>query len=202
MNRSFLFDRCTFSVLDEAVAAACPGFSCGHPDLDDFFRHDAPLYSRQLLGKSYCFRLDDDPAEIVCAFTVSNDSIKVDTLPNSREKKVRKDIPRAKQMRRYPGVLIGRLGISERYKRRGIGSDLMDFIKSWFIDDANKTGCRFLIVDAYNEEAPLGYYEKNGFRYLFSSEEQEAEYTGFAPGTRLKTRLMYFDLIELVNPAR
>lgn len=128
--------------------------------LGRFFRQDAPLYSRQMLGKSYCFRLDEDPSVIVCAFTLSNDSIRVDILPNSREKKVQKDIPRSKQMRRYPGVLIGRLGINTEFAHRGIGSELMEFIKSWFIDAGNKTGCRFLIVDAYNEEIPLGYYQK------------------------------------------
>lgn len=63
-------------------------------------------------------------------------------------------------MRRYPGVLIGRLGINTEFAHRGIGSELMEFIKSWFIDAGNKTGCRFLIVDAYNEEIPLGYYQK------------------------------------------
>ena len=65
-------------------------------------------------------------------------------------------------MRRYPGVLIGRLGINVEFAHRSIGSELMEFIKSWFIDAGNKTGCRFLIVDAYNEEIPLGYYQKNG----------------------------------------
>lgn len=63
-------------------------------------------------------------------------------------------------MHRYPGVLIGRLGINKEYKHQGIGSDLMTFIKSWFIDAGNKTGCRFLIVDAYNENIPLNYYLK------------------------------------------
>ena len=101
-------------------------------------------------------------------------------------------------MRRYPGVFIGRLGINKEYKHQGIGSDLMTFIKSWFIDAGNKTGCRFLIVDAYNENIPLNYYLKNGFKYLFSTEAQEVEYTGFETGTHLKTRLMYFDLIDII----
>lgn len=195
----FLFDKCTFSLLDDEVIADCNSFSCGHDDLDDFFQHNAPLYSKQLLGKSYCFRVDADKRIIVCAFTVSNDSIKVDTLPNSREKKVQKDIPYSKQMRRYPGVLIGRLGINKDFKHSGIGSDLMTFIKSWFIDAGNKTGCRFLIVDAYNESIPLNYYQKNGFKFLFSTEEQEVAYTGHKEEMPLNTRLMYFDLIDLVN---
>lgn len=166
----FLLDKCSFSPLDEEVIAGCRPFSCGNADLDEFFQHDAPLYSKQMLGKSYCFRLDEDLSVIVCAFTLSNDSIRVDMLPNSREKKVQKNIPHSKQMRRYPGVLIGRLGINVDFAHRGIGSELMEFIKSWFIDAGNKTGCRFLIVDAYNEEIPLGYYQKNGFTFLFSTE--------------------------------
>ena len=152
-----------------------------------------------MLGKSYCFRLDEDPSVIVCAFTLSNDSIRVDILPNNREKKVQKNILHSKQMRRYPGVLIGRLGINVEFAHRGIGSELMNFIKSWFIDTGNKTGCRFLIVDAYNDEIPLKYYQKNDFTFLFSNESQEAENTGFDKSTKLRTRLMYFDLISLVN---
>ena len=102
-------------------------------------------------------------------------------------------------MLRYPGVLIGRLGINVNFAHRGIGSELMEFIKSWFIDTGNKTGCRFLIVDAYNEEIPLRYYLKNGFTFLFSTESQEAENTGFDKDTKLRTRLMYFDLIGLAG---
>lgn len=195
----FLLDKCSFSLLDEAVIRSCILFSCGNEDLDEFFRCDAPLYSKQLLGKSYCFRLDEDRSVIVCAFTLSNDSIRVDILPNSREKKVQRNIPHSKQMRRYPGVLIGRLGINIKFKHQGIGSELMEFIKSWFLDAGNKTGCRFLIVDGYNDEIPLRYYQKNGFKFLFSSESQEAENTGWDKDTKLKTRLMYFDLIDLVK---
>ena len=131
----FLLDKCSFSPLDEEVIAECRPFSCGNADLDEFFQHDASLYSKQMLGKSYCFRLDEDSSVIVCAFTLSNDSItlsndsiRVDMLPNSREKKVRKNIPRSKQMRRYPGVLIGRLGINVDFTHRGIGSEPLSWM--------------------------------------------------------------------------
>jgi len=73
----------------------------------------------------------------------------------------------------------------------------MDFIKSWFIDPNNKTGCRFIVVDAYNETIPIKYYRNNDFEFLFSTEEQEKEYMGLLEVDTLKTRLMYFDLIEL-----
>ena len=151
------------------------------------------------MGKSYCFRLDSDQSVIACAFTVSNDSIKVNSLPNSRKKKLVKSIPRPKQFRSYPAVLIGRLGVNQNHKGAGIRRELMDFIKSWFIDPNNKTGCRFMVVDAYNEPIPIKYYTQNDFEFLFSTEEQEKEYMGLLVDDQLKTRLMYFDLIVLAS---
>jgi hypothetical protein len=198
----FLLDKCTLQVYDGKVITACQPFDCNNPDLNDFFRNDALNYHAELLGKTYCFTLDENPEIIVCAFTISNDSIKTFFLPNARKKKVIKDIPRQKQMKSYPAVLIGRLGVNKNYRfikdeTDRTGKQLMDFIKSWFIDDANKTGCRFIVVDSYNEVNPLKYYSDNEFVPLFSSEEQEKDYTGIDSVTKLETRLMYYDLILL-----
>ena len=73
----------------------------------------------------------------------------------------------------------------------------MNFIKSWFIDSKNKTGCRYIIVDSYNEPIALHYYSKNGFSTIFPDEPQEKEYLKIPLEQSLKTRLMYFDLIVL-----
>lgn len=193
----FLRDYCTFQSLSEKLAESLQHFDCGHADLNEFFANECFSYSRELIGKTYCFTLDSDPKEIVCAFTIANDSIKVNTLPNSRRKKLLKEIPREKRMRSYPAVLIGRLGVSIKHKSKGVGRELMDFIKSWFVDSNNKTGCRFIVVDSYNEDMPLNYYQKNGFIFLFSSEEQEKVYMSLSDADKLTTRLLYFDLIVL-----
>ncbi len=192
----FLEDKCSLSVLDEKVISRSKPFSCGNKDLDDFFLNDSSLYRQQRLGNSYCFLLDEDPSVIVCAFTLSNDSLRIDLLPNSRGKKILKEIPRSKHMYRYPGVLIGRLGVSMDYVRHGIGTEMMEFIKEWFVDDANKSGCRFLIVDANNESTTLSYYQKNGFNFLFSEESQEMKFTHSHNRKELPTRMMYFDLMK------
>ena len=115
------------------------------------------------------------------------------------DRKLSHDIPREKRMRRYPAVLIGRLGINVDFRHQGIGSELLDFIKSWFIDEENKTGCRFLIVDAYNCMVPLDFYQKNEFLFLFSTEQQEAENLGYDMTKSLHTRLMYYDLKKLTS---
>lgn len=194
---AFLYDKCIFSQLDKSVLDSCQNFDCGHDDLNDFFLNDSHNYSLQLLGKSYCFLLESDRRIIVCAFTVANDSIKANFLPNGSKKRVTKKIPHKKQFRSYPAVLIGRLGVSVLFKKQGIGCELMDFIKAWFVSPQNKTGCRFIVVDSYNEEQPISFYLKNGFKFLFSEEVKEKTYTGLQTREKLNTRLMTYDLIDL-----
>lgn len=196
---AIITDKCTFYELTDDVIAACQSFSCGNADLDDFFKNDATRYAHFLMGKTYCFRLNSDPSKIVCSFTISNDSIRIYDLPRSRRDYMKSLTNHEKPLRRYPGVLIGRLGVSNEFAGQGIGSETLQFIKGWFFSSTNKTGCRFVIVDAVNEPQVISFYQKNGFHSLFSSEEQEFLYTGGRKGqpVELSTRLMYFDLLEL-----
>lgn len=194
-----LNDKGIFRRLDKDLLECSQSFSCGNEDLDEFFHFDCIPYAESLFGKSYCFTSVDCLDEIICAFTVSNASIFTNYLPNARKKKVGKEIPFLKRDLIYPAVLIGRLGINIKYQQCHVGSELMDFIKMWFLDSENKTGCRYLIVDAYNQTIPLSFYSKNGFEFIFNTEEQEKEYRHIKTETPLNTRLMYFDLIRLLN---
>lgn len=193
-----LFEDCSFGSLSDNISKInLENFDCNNSDLNEFFKQDAIKYSKDLLGKTYAFVLDINKETIVCMFTVSNDSLKADDLPNSRKKKVNREIARNKQRKSYPAVLIGRLGVASKFSGSGIGSQLIDFIKAWFIDPLNKTGCRFLAVDAYNTENAINYYLKNDFEFLFSTEQQEKEYIGKEENEELNTRMMYFDLLSL-----
>ncbi len=103
-------------------------------------------------------------------------------------------------MNSYPAVLIGRLGVNKDYRTTDeigntTGNQLMNFIKTWFLIN-NKTGCRFIVVDSYNTEKALKYYERNGFQPLFSNEEQEKQYYSYSTEKPLESRLLYFDLIS------
>ena len=195
----FLESSCSFEVLDEELINSTKFFECSNLDLNDFFQNDCIAFANELMGKTYCFTLDSDSKNIVCSFTISNDSIKTSILPNARKKKVLKNIPSQKRFKSYPAVLIGRLGVSKKFTSLGIGTELLNFIKSWFIERDNKTGCRFIIVDSYNTNEALNFYKKNGFNFLFSSEEQEKTATDVSNDSQIKTRLMYFDLITLYS---
>ena len=193
----FLADKCTFRLLTRELIATCKPFSCGYDDLDEYFLKDSPLWADQMYGKTYCFVLKDDPQTIVCAFSLSNETIRVDLLPNSQKNRFLKEIPKEKRMRRYPAVLIGRLGVDIQFANNGIGTELMQILKFWFVEPDNKAAVRYLAVDALNNSRTLNYYEKNGFAYLFKDEEQEAVSSRMKQP--LKTRYMYFDLIEVIR---
>ena len=193
----FLADKCIFSFYTEKSLVESKPIECGNEDLDNFFLKDAFLQERELLCKNYCFTLTDDSNQIVASFTLSNDSIK--KLPNSRKKKVEKNIPYEKHYSSYPAVMIGRLGVDKQFQGQHIGAEVLDFIKAWFLDPLNKTGCRFILVDSYNTEKNIKFYLNNGFTFLFGSEEQEKEFRNLSEEKELKTRLMFFDLVEIAR---
>lgn len=200
----FIAERCVLSPFTPRVLDECHTFVCGSEDMDEFFRSDFADYAHYLMGKSYCFRLKDDLKRIVCAFTISNDSIRIYDLPRSRRDHMKSITHHKKHLRRYPGVLIGRLAVAQDFANQGIGSELLNFIKALFSDNELLTGCRFIIVDAVNTTQVLSFYQKNGFKFLFTTEQQELLYTYPPKKTkdqididRLQTRLMYFDLLTL-----
>lgn len=203
----FLEDNCILDTLSDDILAECHPFTCGDDDMDEFFRYDSLTYTHYRMGKSYCFRLKDEKKTIVSCFTLSNDSIRIYDLPSSRRNAMWKITNREKMLTRYPGVLIGRLAVGTSFSGQGIGSEVLDFIKLWFLDDSNKTGCRFAIVDAKNEPNILRFYEHNKFKTLFSREIDEDLYTKppkdeAEQATRrqnprkLRTRLMFCDLLD------
>ena len=177
-------------------------FSCGDEDLDDFFHQEACLYDGQLLGKTYFFASErSGKDEIVCAFTLANDSIKAALIPNASRNKIQRKIPNSKRTRSYPAGLIGRLGVAKNFQgtNDGIGSQAIDYIISWFLLPDNKTGCRFIVVDAYNKENVLRFYGKNGFKFLYSTEELEKEANHIPDDEHLESRMMYLDLLGYIR---
>jgi GNAT superfamily N-acetyltransferase len=192
---NYIKENC--AIFDIKTERDIEGFCCGDEDLDNFFNSDCFAYSTELLGKTYCCKETNETHRIVCAFTLANSSIRVSDLPNSRKKKIEESIPHRKALKDYPAVLIARLGVSKDFRSLHIGSEILQYIKVWFLDPNNKTGCRFILVDAYNTAGTIAFYEKNGFKTVFGSEQQECEYRQMKQDTKLNTRLMFFDLMTL-----
>lgn len=196
MEKFSLNDECTFVRITEDMDVH--RFSCGDDDLDDFFHNEAVLYTRQLLGKTYAFVTNTQPYRVVAMLTLANDSIKSTLIPNSSRNKLQRRIPYSKHTRSYPAVLIGRLGVSVYFRGKDfrIGSQVIAYLKYLFAREDNLTGCRFLVVDAYNSQKVLDFYGKNGFSFLYKTEELERTAFHIDDEERLHSRMMYLDLLN------
>ena len=151
-------------------------FDCGDPDLNQFLFDDSIPHLQQLLAVTYLF---ETKYETIAYFSVLNDKITLEEVAKGSFNKLSRKIPHAKYRESYPSVKIGRFAVSEAYQRDNIGTALLDYIKGYFID-LNKTGCRFITVDAYPQAVP--FYEKNGFLPLILKEPKKDH------------RAMFFDL--------
>ena len=160
-------------------------FNCGDDDLNDFLLNKAIPYRKALLAVTYVFE-NIESKEIIGYFSLANDRVSLNDFENKTEfnRFRRSRFVNEKRIKSYPAVKICRLGINENFHSKGIGSMLLNFIKSYFIEN-NKTGCRFITVDAYNDAIP--FYQNNDFQYLRIEEED------------IMTRLLYFDLNDIVE---
>ncbi len=197
---SFLKEHCSLFSVNEPEELK--GFTCVDLDIHHIIKKKSFGFTKQLLGKTYCYRLNEDPDKVVCAFTLANAGVRVSDLPNARRRKIESGIPHSKALKDYPAVLVARLGVSSEFRSKHIGSDVLEFIKIWFIEPLNKTGCRFVIVDAYNTPSTMAFYEQNGFTTVFSTEQQEKDYRHIISETPLNTRLMYYDLMLTIEEYR
>ena len=201
MKKSFLDSECEFWKMTEGLAAQCLPYSCSKDQqIDAFFHDEFPDYDYQMLGKTYCF-VTSDRRQMVAAFTVANTSVRVDNMPKSKRNKLNRKIPFSKQRSQYPAVLVAQLAVFDGFGGLNLGQEVLDFIKSWFIDPLNKTGCRYLVVDAVNKPKVLQFYLDNGFDFIFSSDMEEMQYLSKSNAESgelfRETRLMVFDLMSI-----
>lgn len=162
-----------------------PPFDCKDKDLNEFFHVDSKNGSKDLITVTYVVEANGVLAAFFC---VSNDSIRVEDTTTSKFRKIRSGITPSKKFSSMPAVKIGRLATLE--KGTGLGTLILDLIKVWFTK-GNKTGCRFIIVDARNSQKVINFYKRNGFDFLDTNIQIKSG----------RTRLMFFDLFTFVKNA-
>lgn len=166
---------------DETVKS----FDCGDDDLNDFILRESPLYRKEKLAVTYVVKDADDVDNnhIFAFFSLSNDRISMSDFDSkTKYNRFSRRFNNHKRLKSYPAVKIGRLGVDVSYKGNKLGSYLLMVIKRFFIAD-NKTGCRFITVDAY--AAAIPFYLRNGFVPLNDEDATDP------------TRVLYFDLSDL-----
>ncbi len=84
-----------------------------------------------------------------------------------------------------PAVKIARLAVDSRYRKNGIGINLLEYAVAIIKDKvAENVGCRFIVTDAKTEA--IDFYKNQGFTLLNSEDNQTIEH-----------HLMFMDLTPL-----
>lgn len=182
MTRNEFQERCNVRRL--GIGDIVEAFDCDDADLNDFLLNEANLYRNALLSVTYIVE-DKITHEVLAYFSLSNDKVSISDFESKTEfNRFRKHkFVNEKRLRSYPAIKIGRLAISKSVQNQSIGTYLLEFIEDYFIID-NKSGCRFVTVDAYVNAIP--FYIKNNYQFLNNDDEDK------------RTRVMYFDLASLL----
>lgn len=182
MTREEFQERCIVRRLN--IGDTVVAFDCGDGDLNDFLLNEASLYRNALLSVTYVVE-GKETKEVLAYFSLSNDKVSISDFESKSDfNRFRKHkFVNEKRLRSYPAIKIGRLAISKNAQRQSIGTYLLEFIEDYFIVD-NKSGCRFVTVDAYMDA--ISFYVKNNYQFLNNDDEDKC------------TRVMYFDLASLL----
>ena len=147
-------------------------FDCGDDDLNDFILNAAHLYREELLAVTYVMEKRSS-GKVLAYFSLMNDKVRFRKHHFANEKRIKS----------YPAAKIGRFAVDISARGLHIGSLLLNFIK-YFFKGKNKTGCRFITVDAYINAIP--FYKKYEFKELTISDKDDEH-----------TRALIFDLKQL-----
>lgn len=129
-------------------------FSCGKSPLDNYLHKQVSQDIKRRLAA--CFILPDEGNKIKGYYTLSNDSIPAEDLPED----IKNKMPRA--YRNLPTTLLGRLAVESSCKGQGIGKLLlMDALRRAHDVSAN-IGSMSVIVDPLDEDAEA-FYSYFGF---------------------------------------
>lgn len=154
-------------------------FNCDNDDLNSFFQEDVQNHDQNLMVKTFILspvglRLSkQNPPSAFISFC--NDAIRKEAFNNkSQWKKITKKVPHQKRYDVLPAVKIARLGVDIKYRHKGMGTKLLNMTRELFLTE-NRTGCRFLTVDAYITENAIDFYIRNGFDFFTHNEKTRCE---------------------------
>ncbi len=127
--------------------------------MNQYFRRKSRKYRKYLLVQSYHFcPVEYQEPVPVMLVDLCNDSLCREIIPGLQEKAGLSD--KKRYIKTFPAVKIARLGRNIAFKNMGASIHLLNALKMFFTHN-NRTGCRFLTLDAYPHR--VGLYEKCGF---------------------------------------
>lgn len=128
-------------------------FSCGQPDLDDWFRRRASQDEKRDVAR--VFVGVDDELGVIGFYSLSSFTISIPDLPED----VARKLPRYDAI---PAALVGRLARDTRVRGMGVGELLLADAIRRILDAARSMAVFAIVVDAKDEGA-AEFYRSFGF---------------------------------------
>lgn len=129
-------------------------FSCGQPDLDDWFRRRASQDAKRNVAR--VFVAVDEEMGVIGFYSLSSFALSIRDLPEEIARK----LPRYDAI---PAARIGRLARDERARGRGVGELLLADAIRRVLGAGRSIAVFAIVVDAKDERA-ASFYEAFGFR--------------------------------------
>lgn len=127
-------------------------FTCGQPDLDDWFLRRAGQDEKRNLARVFVMA---DDVGVLGFYTLSSFTLSIPDLPAEFAKR----LPRYEAL---PAALIGRLARAERARGSGVGETLLVDAVRRTLSAAKTVAVYAILVDAKDEVAAR-FYTKYGF---------------------------------------
>jgi len=138
-------------------------FSCGKESLDRYISKQVSQDVKRKL--CVCFVLEDSETEIIGFYTLSNNSVPLDIVPDEIKRKM------PKSYLNLPTTLLGRLAVDDKFLGKGHGrSLLLDSLKRSYEASKSVLGSIAVVVDPLDADAE-SFYSKYGFIKLPDSGE-------------------------------
>jgi len=142
----------TYKILEEADDLS--DFDCSKDDilgLNEFIHKEALDYQKEKLGTTYLFF---NKQNIVGYVTLAMSQLETKFVDETNHSKISRKF--------YPALLIGRLGVDNKFRDRNIGTNLCLWCLGKADDISKEIGCRLVILQT--QVNVVDFYRKSGFK--------------------------------------
>ena len=162
--------------LDERMDVS--SFDCGIEELNGFLRENAIEDLKKRMNVTYVLLHGE---RVIAYYCILAD--RIDTKVDPIRRSMRDRLKRKADYRytSFPSIKIGRLAVDKDFQSANhcevhLGQLIVNGLKFQYATE-RQFGCRYLTVDAMNNERTLHFYERNGFIPMIAKPSDDPEAT-------------------------
>lgn len=172
--------------LNESTLRYTLGFECNIDELEKFLTEDALNQTNQSINRTFLW-ISKTNKILLSYITICVDAISLDSILKEEMQKA------GIKYKSLPALKICRMAVRKELTKKGIGKRMISFAINQAIKVHKESACRFITLDAKNDEKtpehlkPIRFYKKLEFEELKRRKKDN-------------TIHLFLDLINYTNP--